>query len=135
MKEESKLVLQHIYANISINPFKISEISNRYVLHCITNMLNLCVSIECSARSLKLSSITNDKINSNGDSSQSSIAELEMLRKQMQQMEDAWICSICIERTRCVAFMCGHSTCAECAQSLRQCPMCRTPIRRKINLF
>lgn len=66
---------------------------------------------------------------------QSSLAELDELRRQMQQLEDAWLCSVCLDRVRCVAFMCGHSACAQCAQSLQQCHMCRVPIRRKINLF
>ena len=57
------------------------------------------------------------------------------LQRKMQEMEDTYNCSICLENVRTVVFLCGHSTCAQCAQPLKVCHMCRKPITRKINVF
>jgi hypothetical protein len=44
-------------------------------------------------------------------------------------------CTICMERKRDMAFLCGHTACRQCAQSLNICHMCRAPITQKIQLY
>jgi len=46
-------------------------------------------------------------------------------------------CSICIENTCSIAFIpCGHvSTCSSCCKKITECPICRTKITRKQQLF
>ncbi|XP_022104151.1 E3 ubiquitin-protein ligase MIB2-like isoform X2 [Acanthaster planci] len=61
--------------------------------------------------------------------------EVQELRMKMQELEDAQLCNICMERKRDTAFLCGHSTCKKCAKPLKQCPICRKPITKKIMLF
>ncbi|WAR14989.1 MIB2-like protein [Mya arenaria] len=45
------------------------------------------------------------------------------------------MCSICMERKRNMAFLCGHTVCSECGDELRVCHMCRKPIQKKIQLY
>ena len=60
---------------------------------------------------------------------------LQMLEKQLQQLEDTVNCSICMERKKTVVFLCGHSTCRECARPLKICHICRKPISKRINMY
>ncbi|KAH9513467.1 E3 ubiquitin-protein ligase mib2 [Bulinus truncatus] len=62
-------------------------------------------------------------------------SEEAILKKKLQELEDTINCPICMERHRNRVFQCGHATCGICAESLKNCPICRKPIRQKINLF
>jgi len=62
-------------------------------------------------------------------------AQLMEVRYRMEQLEESLVCSICLENAWNVAFLCGHSACSKCAESLTLCHMCRKPIQSKINLF
>uniref|UniRef100_T1JDF9 RING-type E3 ubiquitin transferase n=1 Tax=Strigamia maritima TaxID=126957 RepID=T1JDF9_STRMM len=66
---------------------------------------------------------------------QASSERLRYLESKIQEIEEAHSCSICMERRRNVAFLCGHGACVICAQTLRTCHMCRKPITKKINLY
>ncbi len=57
------------------------------------------------------------------------------LETKVQELEDGQSCSICMERSRNVAFLCGHTACSNCAQPLKTCHICRKPITKKINLY
>lgn len=60
---------------------------------------------------------------------------LRYLENKIQEYEETHYCSICMERTRDVAFLCGHGACSRCADTLRTCHMCRKTILKKINLY
>lgn len=64
-----------------------------------------------------------------------SLERLRQLESRLQEMEEWQGCSICLERRRNVAFLCGHGACSVCAHTLRQCHMCRRAITRKIFLY
>ncbi|XP_022251627.1 E3 ubiquitin-protein ligase MIB2-like [Limulus polyphemus] len=66
---------------------------------------------------------------------QASVERLRYLETKIQEIEEAHCCSICMERRRNVAFLCGHGACVKCAQTLKTCHMCRKPITKKINLY
>ena len=68
-------------------------------------------------------------------SRQPSVERLRYLEKKIVEIEEANCCSICMERRRNVAFLCGHGACVVCAQTLKTCHMCRKPITKKINLY
>ena len=57
------------------------------------------------------------------------------LVERLQDYEDQYTCTICMERPKTVAFLCGHRACAVCVDGLRSCHMCRNPIVQKINLY
>lgn len=68
-------------------------------------------------------------------SSQPSGDRLKYLESRIAEIEESYTCSICMERRRNVAFLCGHGACDNCSQTLRTCHMCRKLIARKINLY
>lgn len=68
-------------------------------------------------------------------SRQPSAERLRYLETKIQEIEEAHCCSICMERKRNVAFLCGHGACEKCSQTLKICHMCRKTITRKINLY
>jgi hypothetical protein len=49
--------------------------------------------------------------------------------------EDVTVCTICMERKKDTAFLCGHMVCHVCGESLRNCHMCRRVISKKIPIF
>lgn len=57
------------------------------------------------------------------------------LENKIMEIEETHSCSICMERARDVAFLCGHSCCSRCAETLKTCHMCRKTIIKKINLY
>ncbi|XP_055385955.1 E3 ubiquitin-protein ligase MIB2 [Condylostylus longicornis] len=60
---------------------------------------------------------------------------LRYLENKIQEFEESRYCSICMERNKDVAFLCGHGACSRCAETLRTCHMCRKTIVKKINLY
>lgn len=69
------------------------------------------------------------------DSRQPSADRLRYLESKIMEIEETHCCSICMERRRNVAFMCGHGSCSKCAETLKVCHMCRKQISKKINLY
>jgi E3 ubiquitin-protein ligase mind-bomb len=57
------------------------------------------------------------------------------LEARVLDYEEQYMCSICMERRKNVAFLCGHGACTECVHTLKLCHMCRSPISGKINLY
>ena len=57
------------------------------------------------------------------------------LVERLQDYEEQHVCTICMERPKTVAFLCGHRACSVCVETLRSCHMCRVPIQQKINLY
>lgn len=60
---------------------------------------------------------------------------LRYLESKIMEIEETHCCSICMERGRNVAFLCGHGCCSKCAETLKTCHMCRKTIVKKINLY
>ncbi|XP_071805425.1 E3 ubiquitin-protein ligase MIB2-like isoform X1 [Asterias amurensis] len=65
----------------------------------------------------------------------SSSKEIQELRQKMQELEEAQLCNICMEKKKDTAFLCGHSTCKKCSKPLKHCPICRKAITKKIALY
>ena len=61
--------------------------------------------------------------------------KLDELKATVNDWEQQYLCSICMERKKNVAFLCGHGTCDECVETLQRCHMCRGSISKKINLY
>ena len=57
------------------------------------------------------------------------------LRKKVRSLEDALICSICMERAKDTVFNCGHLACAQCSRSLKSCHICRKNIEMRTKMF
>lgn len=54
---------------------------------------------------------------------QPSADRLRYLESKIMEIEETHCCSICMERRRNVAFLCGHSACSKCAETLKTCHM------------
>jgi len=49
--------------------------------------------------------------------------------------EAAALCPVCWAARRDMAFQCGHQTCVSCGKRLESCPICRSAITLRIQLF
>ncbi|XP_011696266.1 PREDICTED: E3 ubiquitin-protein ligase MIB2-like isoform X2 [Wasmannia auropunctata] len=63
------------------------------------------------------------------------LERLRYLETRVADLEEANLCSICMDHHRNIVFCCGHSACKHCAAQLKICHICRKKIRRKINLY
>jgi len=57
--------------------------------------------------------------------------------KKLQQLSDEMKCKVCLDNEADVCFIpCGHlCTCVQCANKLKQCPICRTKIQQSIRTY
>ncbi|XP_062959850.1 E3 ubiquitin-protein ligase MIB2 isoform X3 [Cynocephalus volans] len=60
---------------------------------------------------------------------------VEELQSRYRQMEERITCPICIDSHIRLVFQCGHGACAPCGAALSACPICRQPIRERIQIF
>ncbi|XP_036918090.1 E3 ubiquitin-protein ligase MIB2 isoform X2 [Sturnira hondurensis] len=60
---------------------------------------------------------------------------VEELQSRYRQMEERITCPICIDSHIRLVFQCGHGACAPCGAALSVCPICRQPIRDRIQIF
>ncbi|XP_063144232.1 E3 ubiquitin-protein ligase MIB2 isoform X4 [Rattus norvegicus] len=60
---------------------------------------------------------------------------VEELQSRYRQMEERITCPICIDSHIRLVFQCGHGACAPCGAALNACPICRQPIRDRIQIF
>uniref|UniRef100_A0A7M4F3F1 RING-type E3 ubiquitin transferase n=1 Tax=Crocodylus porosus TaxID=8502 RepID=A0A7M4F3F1_CROPO len=60
---------------------------------------------------------------------------MEELQSRYRQMEERITCPICIDNQIKLIFQCGHGSCPECSAALSVCPICRQPIRERIQIF
>lgn len=63
--------------------------------------------------------------------------EKEKLGEELEKLKDERSCVVCLENPRSILFLpCKHlCVCAECKDSLDQCPLCRQKIEQKIETF
>lgn len=92
------------------------------------------------------------EVSGNTDDVQQLRRELRLLKEKLHIMEidadghqeksktlkspgdSAEVCKICMARKRNTVFLCGHSACKECADSLINCIKCKQRITKKITL-
>ncbi|XP_067410201.1 baculoviral IAP repeat-containing protein 7 isoform X1 [Emydura macquarii macquarii] len=57
--------------------------------------------------------------------------------EQLRRLQEERMCKVCMDKDVSIVFVpCGHLVvCAECAPSLRRCPICRTVIRGNVRTF
>eukprot|EP00092_Neocalanus_flemingeri_P028989 GFUD01031472.1.p1 GENE.GFUD01031472.1~~GFUD01031472.1.p1 ORF type:complete len:938 (+),score=300.01 GFUD01031472.1:38-2851(+) len=95
--------------------------------------------MDCSLRvkkCLKCGTLVQEKkFDATGEEANKERERLKSLEMKVQDLEDQFLCSICMERRRNVAFLCGHGACEICTEGLDTCHMCRTVIERKIPLY
>lgn len=85
-------------------------------------------------------SVNNRNNHNNNNNQKVSVERLKYLESKIAEIEEANSCTICMipythNGVLRMAFLCGHSACYNCAQTLKTCHMCRKTITRKINLY
>ncbi|XP_064137158.1 E3 ubiquitin-protein ligase MIB2 isoform X3 [Loxodonta africana] len=60
---------------------------------------------------------------------------VEELQSRYRQMEERITCPICIDSHIRLVFQCGHGACAPCGAALSACPICRQPVRDRIQIY
>ena len=91
--------------------------------------------LTCSVVIDKRIAMNGKQLHSKEQQRQPSADRLRYLESKILEIEETHCCSICMERRRNVAFLCGHSACSKCAETLKICHMCRKTIAKKINLY
>ena len=95
--------------------------------------------VDCSVRVKKCIKcgvmVQEKKFDATGENANKERERLKSLEMKVQDLEDQFLCSICLERRKNVAFKCGHGACEICSADLDTCHMCRQVIEEKILLF
>ncbi len=93
----------------------------------LSDMWIACCSLEgtlCSAMRA-----VQEAMNEKMSAREAAVAERE------RSVEEAALCSLCMERPKTVALGCGHQTCGDCADDHDSCPFCRKPVQHRIVLY
>lgn len=61
--------------------------------------------------------------------------EIEALKEAYDKLEMETSCAICLDARPSVVFNCGHTSCAECCESIQLCHICRQPIKQKMTIY
>jgi E3 ubiquitin-protein ligase mind-bomb len=64
-----------------------------------------------------------------------SLADIQKLQQQLQDIKDQTCCPVCMDRLKNMIFLCGHGTCQMCGDRMHECPICRKPIEKRILLY
>jgi hypothetical protein len=59
-------------------------------------------------------------------------AELELKETECPPEKE---CGVCKDKSKKIAFGCGHMTCISCSNRLKQCPECRDPIVTRLRVY
>jgi hypothetical protein len=57
------------------------------------------------------------------------------VEQEREAMREARLCEMCLDRPKIVASSCGHKACANCAQGLANCHICRQIITARMRLY
>jgi len=61
--------------------------------------------------------------------------QVNQLTQELTAMKEQMMCPICMDNRRNMVFLCGHGTCKDCGNRIRECPMCRKAIEKRVLLF
>ena len=45
------------------------------------------------------------------------------------------MCPICLDKIKNMVFLCGHGTCQMCGDQMKECPICRHNIDKRILIY
>jgi E3 ubiquitin-protein ligase mind-bomb len=120
--------------------FEIKSVWIFYIFVCILDGQLATGEVSIANSEDKSNDITSEgkrkeEINDKEKEKDKDLERLRYLETRVADLEEANMCSICMERRRNVAFLCGHGACEHCAAPLKTCHMCRKTITKKINLY
>ena len=109
-------------------PISIRFLPCKHQICCVDCALRTNQCKQCQSR-------IDERLTLKGASLSSEEDDLVGLRKKVRSLEDARICSICMERTKDTVFGCGHLACGKCSRSLTTCHICRKNIEVRTKMF
>jgi len=71
------------------------------------------------------------------DETQTLTNETQILKDQLQQLQEQKLCKICMDAEINTVFLpCGHMVaCLTCTKDIKQCPVCRQEISQTVRTF
>jgi len=96
------------------------------------------VCLDCSIRlkrCIECNQAIQEKLTDTGNALNLSKNDFSKLLNKIQALEEAQICSICMERKKDTAFQCGHIACSTCAMPLKACHICREKVLKKFKIY
>jgi E3 ubiquitin-protein ligase mind-bomb len=109
-------------------PCSITFLPCMHVISCIDCSIRMKRCLECNE-------IIQEKKTTNGNVLNINKIEFSKLLNKIQALEEAQICSICMERKKDTAFQCGHIACNICALPLKACHICREKVIKRIKIY
>ena len=97
-----------------------------------------CVLVACGKRMKMCFTCKTEIKNKDGLSGEKSsclVVDITCILYNSVEDDDESLCRICIERKFQIVFDCGHTACTICAEKVKECPFCRTPISRVIKIY
>ncbi len=94
--------------------------------------------VDCSIRlkrCIQCNESIKEKLTPAGSNLNVNKSDFSQLLNKIQALEEAQICSICMERKKDTAFQCGHVACNICAMPLKACHICREKVVKKIKIY
>ena len=61
--------------------------------------------------------------------------DMHKLQQQLQDIKDQTMCPICLDKIKNMVFLCGHGTCQMCGDQMKECPICRNSIDKRILIY
>lgn len=132
----TNLIYENIYSNNSILKCKLCDEEPVSVKFLPCN--HKCVCLDCSIRirkCIECNQVIKEKQTSNGTNLNLNKIEFSELLEKVKHLEEAQICSICMERKKDTTFQCGHIVCRICSVPLLNCHICRKSILTKIKIY
>lgn len=102
---------------------------NGHILNIIDNMMAVNIKKEKSSKNMQ------EKVLTDLSSQDNASERLKYLETKIMEIEEANSCGICLEKVKNVVFLCGHGACVNCANTLKNCHMCRKTITKKIPIY
>ena len=87
----------------------------------------------CNNDELKNNSLLNASLNA-GDELMDKNG-VKKLQQQLQDIKEQTLCPVCLDKLKNMIFLCGHGTCQNCGDQMKECPICRKEIQKKILIY
>ncbi|CAG9854893.1 unnamed protein product [Phyllotreta striolata] len=71
----------------------------------------------------------------NGGRDTTNTNDIQKLQQQLQDIKEQTMCPVCLDRLKNMIFLCGHGLCQMCGDQMKECPICRKAVEKRILLY
>lgn len=61
--------------------------------------------------------------------------DVKKLQHELEFIKEQTICPVCLDKLKNMVFLCGHGTCQNCGDQMKECPICRKEIKQRILIY